>query len=420
MNNNIIENNKNFKITIVGLILTEILFVIGKYSNNYFLVIFSYLLFFIPLFTLNIKKSLIVFFFLIPNERVFMMNNSFNFLSVYITILSVSMLIKSKFKINKKEIMTYSILTIIMLFKNLVIGTKIIDSDIIKFILITFIFSSIWSNNLIRRYNIFYLIKSMIFGTLTMGLIGIIFNLNLGYSFQQILIYRLGGVNNDPNFYAVFFSFSIALSLIIKDMEQNNFKSIVIILSLFLLGSISLSRGYLVSLVFVLLLYIMSESKKKNIIIVLASIYLLYLALQDSLIMTNLLARKTDSLDSGRLHLWQFYLNKIIENPINLLFGIGSFDKNYYIMEFGISSVPHNFILDGLYSNGIIIFNFVLFIYIQFLKKVDTNLSYTNKNLPFISAISSFIFLDGFLSTSLITFIYISFIVQSNIYKEDL
>ena len=244
---------------------------------------------------------------------------------------------------------------------------------------------------------------------LFLGIIACIQNIILYFS--EVLCFF--GVNNgstkhiksffsNRNQFAFFLYISIIANTYIIIKNKNIFYKISLGL-LFINTLFSMSRtGVLIILIFAAIYFLMTEKvnkKTKIIILTIMCICGIIFRVIINHFNPNTLSRliRLDSLSnlSGRTEIWERGVNIILDNPINLLFGVGRF-KGIEVLVFDTKTFTqfHNIYLDSLITGGILELIFVLYIYFNVIKTVlKSDMDKKYKNLYKAMFITYFIYI---------------------------
>ena len=191
---------------------------------------------------------------------------------------------------------------------------------------------------------------------------------------------RLSAIENDANILAVEVVFLFALNLIeyIKRRETSGlwfFLSVII--SLFLLFATGSRTGYILLFIVVMLSFILNTERwnlYRHFISLIALIVALWFLLSTPIvghyidILRNRMASMENAgdLTNGRISLWNLYIEKLNYEPMNWLFGSGSYK------ELGIWKMPHNMFIQDITTYGIvgtfILYEFYIYIFNQILR----------------------------------------------------
>ena len=331
------------------------------------------------------------------------------------------------FKKQSYNIILISVLVLLLLFVGAVISSNnSLFTKMIKTVSICIIYSSVQYNEKIIQKHIEY----YVLGSITGSVLGVLYYLLNGRSLivSTSTYYRFCGLSRDPNFYAAFLCISFALLLVlIKYKPEKRLLYYFGLVGCFVLGVISLSRGFLITIVISSLLFLFLsdlQSKAKILILVISSIILFAIAFPSELSMISdlILSRVNEEGGSGRLDIWQNDLHYSFSSIKNILFGSGSLTV---LRDNGINvGTEHNSFLQMYMEIGIIgCVAFILlirssFVYIK--KKWQKDISIKNI-LPLLSVIIVYFFLSAFGGEFFIVPLYLGyyslFLYPSKLYK---
>ena len=160
---------------------------------------------------------------------------------------------------------------------------------------------------------------------------------------------RFAAINNDTNYYGVDVALAVSCGLVLYVHFQDN-KYLLISIFLFLLGALSISRGYIVANLgnYYLLIRALRKSKLRwEDFLFLIMLALLLVILSDyilEIIRSYIIRMKVDDISGGRIEIWKIYTKECFSNQQNLLFGLGQWDKNVFYSKYGLNNVAHNFL----------------------------------------------------------------------------
>jgi O-antigen ligase len=369
-----------FLITLIG-ILIQGLFVMGGNYTNIGLIVFI-----ISMVIINKNDLILLIFFLIPNQRLLVINDS------NVSLLNISFLLLLPFVIKRNTVKLNSLIFssfLLILFGILV--SLINDSFnelilIVKLLIVVFVLiGEIRNASLIKFKN---LILSFIFGSFTLIFLSILTLNDYTERFE-------GGEFNEPNYVGSICAFNLALILIIYE-QINLRKSVSILISIFLIlgGLLTQSRSFVLSLVILFVVFILMNLKKQLIkstllillFFVFVSKYVIDFYNKNFLLQAiseRILNPKGDDVSGGRIGLYNDYYLLITKDLKSLFLGIGS---NAY-EKYNLDQVAHNSILEDIVSFGIV---GTIIIYVFIFKSFK---SVIKGKTIFISIIPLFIFL---------------------------
>ena len=158
-----------------------------------------------------------------------------------------------------------------------------------------------------------------------------------------------------------------------KLLDQFSYKDLFGILIMLTGMVINSSRTGLISVIAVfILMYLQKISTKETLSKKLSKFSLLLVAIAIGYFGLKLLLEKRTTIggnifdDNGRFITYGYALDAIFKNATNFLFGIGLNPDNY-------GMIPHNFILEILLQNGIIVLSFFIIGIIFILKEINKN-----------------------------------------------
>ena len=420
------KNKKSFYI--IGIIATTCFAVFWIYNLKIFSFIgLAFLL--ISLFMFDISSNLQMYFFMLPNISMLVMEkDGFAVSSLFIIFLFIKLLFKRNFKIE------INFLFIIMLYFLSSIITYSLQQDQFNYLLadIRILLNSITliavTSMVENKDDYFFKISDMyINGMLFCGFYAI------WYSIAKKQLhsgFRLENINSDPNYFSLCIAFAISVILIRIYTKSINESAILKLLALFILGFMTLSRGFLVAVslnvIFLIYLFFFSNkittAKKILITVVLAIftvafwnyIYNIFLSFQE---------RFTDveySGGSGRIEIWSMYFNNSFVSIKNLFFGIGGTKLIWH--RFGTQAVQHNLYLELFTGRGLIGCVIIPLFYYNIYKinrvLVGNKKIYFITVLPLLSLGLGFLFLSGLTSDISIITIYLGMYAMNVLSKN--
>ena len=175
---------------------------------------------------------------------------------------------------------------------------------------------------------------------------------------------RLSGYYGDPNFYSAHITAAIAGIMILVLKEKQLKKRLIMLLMLILLtysGFISVSKSFALVTVCILIFWIMEllfQREKFSVKVMLFLIVIIgVLFILFSTVFSNVLdmmlnrfftsGTNLSALTTGRFEIWKSYLNKLSDNSLLFLFGIG------YTNELINGRAAHNTLLQSVFQLGI-------------------------------------------------------------------
>jgi hypothetical protein len=259
--------------------------------------------------------------------------------------------------------------------------------------------------------------RSFVYGTVISVIFAIISSLNK----NSVLLYRLTFINGDPNYSAVCLAVSIAIIQYEMSNLKYRFKELILIFFLFSAGLFTLSRGFIIMIIPIILSIIIGvfPLKHKNftgkIFLSIPIILIMVLIFKEKIIdlFQSYLYRFTDNEyrgGSGRIGIWQTYLQYIFSDINTILLGIGT-ETNSSGLFNGRSIAFHNLYLEILGSKGMVGSFSLLIIILLFLyetKKIWVFKTY----VPLLTSAFGFLFLSGLYSDISIMTISLSFFIS--------
>ena len=387
----------------------------------------------LPLLLFTSEKNFYVLLFCISNERMFRpLSGGQTFIALFIILFTIRIMIEKKFKIQTKVIFYGIILLILMLIKNMVFRESMIDMNIIRLILNANILVSLLDlykermDEIAKKSFLWYALGCLITGSLSL-----FYQLNSGRAFTVIMINRFAGINNDSNYYAVSIAIAISVSLVYYFTNKKKKSSVLLlVLVLFTLGGISLSRGFIVANipnVFLFLILFSKSGGSKNTQIILATFFIIALVSSGTIfnqIKDSYMHRlNVDSFDSNRLFLWSTYINALMKSPKNLLFGLGTFNRELFFGLYGVSNVSHNILIGSLATFGLLITLSVITLFLSlmnyFKKKLEIKKWKFHYYLPLTTALIGYSLLDDITANVFFYGFLLSFMAGYLMYLDD-
>jgi len=427
--NNLIIQNRFILLPL----LSSVLFYLYNIYQSQLYMLTGLLFIFLPLLLYTSEKNLYVLLFCISNERMFRpISGGQTFIALFIALFAIKIMMEKKFKFQTKIIIYGILLIILMLLKNMVIKDLILDMDIIRLILNGYILMSILDlykekmSDVSRNSIIWYSV-----GCLTTGALSLFYQLNSGRAFMTVMLNRFGGINNDSNYYAVSIAIAISLLIVYYFTSKNGKSSILfLIISLFVLGGISLSRGFIVANipnVFLFLILFSKSGGRKKIQFMLFVFFVLILAATgsvfDQIIQNYSFRMSVDTLDSGRLFLWSTYIDALMTSPINLFFGLGSYNKDLFYALYGVLNVPHNILIGSLVTFGLILTIGIIALFLSLQKyfkiKLGAKKWKLHYYLPLTTALIGYSLLDAITANVFFYGFFLSLVAAYLMYLSD-
>lgn len=301
---------------------------------------------------------------------------------IYLISCAISMLIKRN-KINIKVFLVY-LLFVLYIFINFSINSSSNIFVVVGFLL-NFNTVAIALSTFKRIDHFKSNVSYFAFGLATSGLIALMGEYipqikrniqNIGEDFtvyqNNHLYTRFSGFDIDPNYFAFQVLFAISLLIVISSYKKNSIKENMLILTLVFMGILTLSKMFLILLVFIVM-YIFAIYLKNNIvaafkyILILLFIFLAMIPiglldfLMTTLLRFSLNGKSTVSITTGRSDLWINYTDEILSSP--RVFFIG----NGIGIDFLGGAAAHNMYLLFWYFLGLVgIITLLFFILISY------------------------------------------------------
>ncbi|TON81876.1 O-antigen ligase family protein, partial [Vibrio parahaemolyticus] len=183
---------------------------------------------------------------------------------------------------------------------------------------------------------------------------------------------RLSATNASPNNLATLSIFIVVFIYYIfkfSDKLSHNDKLILSLslFSIFIIGVLSQSRGFLLGIVLVVFYTLLSSFNIRNIktvifVSLVSTLFLIivinYLPETYQSFSERILNPKGGDVSNGRLELWIEYLSFVLDDILIFIFGFGS---NDVAVRVGLDQVAHNYIIETLVSYGVL-GTFVIFL----------------------------------------------------------
>lgn len=246
----------------------------------------------------------------------------------------------------------------------------------------------------------------------------------LKYGFDFPSKYRYMGLFRDPNVYSL-----DALLIVFSSLCINKKFSYITIITM-LLGFLSISKMYILVLIVGLILYSFYNFKNINLKKIIAFLFLITVtiflgiktSLFDNIYAKYLLRIDSESLSTGRTDILNYYFNRLINNPINLLFGSSMLKYRYVLVDYSSARAlyeSHNTYLELILSWGILGSAF----YLAFLRKIIISIknildSFQKDSIPLIIVFLLSIFTLDYLSAD-IFIIMILYITLCSFLKKN-
>lgn len=164
-------------------------------------------------------------------------------------------------------------------------------------------------------------------------------------------IVRFSGLSYDPNFYSI--GAIISVMLLLLSNNKRTIATIIFSVLLICLGAITYSKSYILSIVFVFLLYFLDRKAKVTgkVLLLFILFFIISVSLADEYLYVIQQrfghSSNLNELTTGREELWKLHLNHIADTDTTLLIGHG-------IYSIQGDKAAHNTYIQLLYSFGLI------------------------------------------------------------------
>ena len=247
----------------------------------------------------------------------------------------------------------------------------VITDILIPFFLILAISSVQLERNIVNQIFVIYAVGIIISGVLGSNYINIprldsyIDNTALRMT-GGVRIVRLQGLQGNPNYFSVDINLAITLLLIILNVCDQKYKFKLYILQglLILLGIMTMSKSFLLTLVVTYAVYLAYKTLKEKRFNVLISAIIGIVIVYGTFYMLGamdyfnvLLSRfndmgETGAMTSGRFDIWLEYITYLITHPFDLMLGKGiNADK---LIVYNLPYPTHSLLLEMLYTVGVV------------------------------------------------------------------
>ena len=364
MNDNwLISDNYDGRIAFAIGIVTSLCFGYNYFANNVMLVYFASALLFIGVSFLSIEKATILLFIICPNTYFIMIGSSA--ICGYLAIVLLVRLLWINPRIKSKVFIPVVVFIIYVIMQAVMLDIYIRIVPFIKSLVFVLLFSLLYDCYSDRAKDLTNRIcEAYIFGALMSCILSIALYIIFGRRVISLSVFdRFTGLTKDPNYFSatLAFAFSLALTICLKKMKFSII-DIVSILILVVTGLLTLSRGFLLTIVVVGIFCIISVlktrgSKKIGLVlgIIIGSLSLILILRSMQSVWNSFVARIHDdtySGGSGRTDYWLLYLQRIGSSIIGIVFGNG---PEKLLVDSGyVRDVSHNTFLDLLYEFGIL------------------------------------------------------------------
>jgi O-antigen ligase len=293
--------------------------------------------------------------FLIPNQRLLVLEGSsisilnFGFIYLFLTLFITSS--KPKLSNNLKGIILFLLFysTFLLVLRNSFVELILI----IKFIIIMVVLIIEFEKAKSKKVN--DAILSFVYGVFTFVILSLLFK-----SSEQTG--RFDTEFNEPNYIGTICSFGLSLFLVISQrIHFNKIFIFFITISISVLGLITQSRAFLLSITIIAVFFLVLKFKRKFIvtlgaiiisIIFFASSFMRFYYNSNTLqaLTSRVINPKNGDISGGRSGLWDVYYDILTTNSESLFFGVG----NNAMEIFNLEQVAHNAILEDLLTFGLL------------------------------------------------------------------
>lgn len=372
-------------------ILLTVGYILSKLAGNNVLVSILFILISVEAFLSN-TRQLTYLLFLFSPMFLYVTIGEFPVYNIIIGVLAFKRLVIEKIKIHPIFILAVVYLIIIELIGMLVSGVGFSFNQIKFFVIILITTMQLYEP--CDKYENMVAAQYLIWGTLVYAVFYIVTNYNTLINSSA----RSGGLGDlDPNTYAMYNLFAVAIALLfvvnklfnIKDLIMYTLTSIVI----FIAGIMALSKTYLlVTLLMLALFWLFKKEKLKISLFYIIIILMIVCLIQNNTFFNqtfnNLILRFTtasnlDQLTTGRSTLLSEYIDALSSRNIILLFGSGMYS---YLSTLGFLERPHNSILEVLCAWGIIGTTVLFIMYKKAGEIYRRNIKYTG-NIKLINVV---------------------------------
>lgn len=380
----------------------------------------------------NIIQVLITLFFLCPNTYYLVVGSNaiFGYIAILLCFRLIKKYISSSFPL--KPLIWCILLLIYSLLNDVYFSTVTLFISMIKIVVFVVLLIIVLKNTKDRQQLIIRLSNAYIWGALCSGVLGIMYYLYIGTPIiTSNLNLRFDGLSKDPNYFSATLAFAIGL-LVMKFFHLKKWKiyDLVSFAALFCLGLLTLSRGFLITVLAILLLsipYLYLNTKisvDRKVLFTICFVIFLVLAYYEFKPMVILLLQRFTAKEysggSGRLEIWGWYMGKAFSTTGSFLFGSGS---PWLMINSGVTkSVPHNTFLGMFYQIGLIgttIFLTTLFVIYSYFRRIS---SISKKRfyswIPFVSVVIPYSLLSALNGENFIFALLFSFAVLAFIGTE--
>lgn len=400
------------------------IFVLAELFDIFYLRIIGCLLYFLFIFCLTITNAAKLLLMLAPNMAIIVLtNNGIGLFGLGYLIIIAKIVLNKKLNISLLMIVS-SLLLLCISGSKVLINNNYYDFAIVSGVICSVTSWSIIDNyyNKINEFDCLSYYKSFQFGCILLML-----NMLIAVAFDKCLENRWRALNDDPNYTGFTLCIFLMCTLIVYCYRLPiKYNSCYMFFCTFM-GLATGSRGFLLSVACGLLVLLLADvfgKREKRIIalifLTLVTLFSLY-SFRVSFIMNvydatigrtlNLLSNYETSaymdFTSGRIFLWNYYMDMIRDNKE--IFAIGRGFYNYHLLENGgYGQVAHNAYISSVIGLGIIGTFFLVLLYFSLVRN-KYSFNGSKKNKVFISIIISMLinmfFLDAILDFRLVIFL---------------
>ncbi len=421
--NRVIKKSVLYLFTLLSLLTAYLGFV----EENEYLSFYGLIILCITVFFCNEFDCFAIILFLMPNARICRIYGY-----TYHTFFLLLFIIKSiinLFSSEKKFVITNAVLKLCI--SSLLVLISIGVTNFINFEYSSFVSSCTFMLNIvffvlllqkkITINELKYFCQALIAGCVVSLLLLLIYN----NFFLELGIERYAAIGDDPNYTAALMILGITslLTMIYLDGKHLVARFVECIILIFY-GLITQSRGFLVSCVFVILLYIcfiiksnLSFEKKVAVLICSAIICIFMIAVKFDIVW-RAVSRffSVEDISSGRLFLWEQALREWLQ-PENFLFGCG--ELYIYLESNGFPTVQHNSYIELLTNFGVFGLLFYILMLLSLFNILKNKFLIKKINFIFFIILCPFlcvffflngIFTDGYINGLLLLLLLVVFV----------
>ncbi len=355
--NSVCEENKVDKKTIIGGLITVLLFTIYNIFPNSVILVLGILLL---LFALLLFQNLQFFYLLIllsPNIMTIKIIGKPNAIIGYFALLFCLKLIIQYGLFFQKKVFAKLIVGNLFLFISILLNSE--DKGfVIRIISFVVILTIIYRESEIDKIS---LMRTYIFGCVIDVICSLIYKTAKGIN---VFTQSFSGINDDRNYFAITGVIALALlTFLISYTKKLGVFEAISLIALSIGGILSNSRTFIILFAVVIIIFAFEFFSNPSVGIFLIIVVIVILIGQNSFLANifgsfdNLINRfNEDNAEggNGRFEAWNVYLNYLFSSIRNILLGCGSSTKYATTNALGISEVEHNTIVQLLFSVGII------------------------------------------------------------------